>query len=204
MKVGAFVSQILSAAGDPSGDKISREFLMRSITEESRLVALQFPSTRVAEVTPDDNDYLDPGNMRVSMVVVQGRVAKMLMPADMDRVREFGALSGVFWTVYSEGLYVYPVPSSAKVSGDLLPPDWSDLDIGDFDGVDIDSIDGILDKDLMSLVYLRALQRACEAAGAFDRAQYYLSAGERRERDLKRFWEPESTSSLGYAMGHDF
>ena len=208
MKAGAFISQIQSAASVPDKPPVSREFILMAITDESRMVSMMFPTnTTVDGVQDADNEYLMlAGGVRPSTVIQDGFMSTKIMPHDFERLTlGFAGLSGRWWCAVSEGVLVFPAGGSVRISGDMKPSDWATLsEDPSFDSTEIGDLDGVVDADLMSLVFYRAVQKACEAAGAFDKAQYYLAVGDRKERELKRFWTPGRTSYLGFMEGHDF
>lgn len=211
MKLKEFLYQIQRLAGDSSGDILSTDLLLTYLTEEMLMVSAMFPVQLTLIETISGNTLVEPGLSYLSPqnIWVGDKLATRTYPSDIEQFIDNGAPAGyIYWSKVGGVVRVAPATGTARIIGQFLPPTYLVTDL-ESDLIPPSCVPAATEVPTLtglplSVVRYRALYRAAEEVGAYDRAQYYLAISEKREREVRHFYESSSTTSTGFVYGQDF
>lgn len=213
MKLQEFLYQIRRLSGDKDGDSLSTDMLLTYFTEESGVVAGLFPrqesfeeSITTNELSNTDQVWIDP-----QYVYVDNKLCEKMYATEVAKMLEVGTMdpSKIFWALIGNRINLSVSSGTARVIGNWKPDIYIRTYLS-FDmrtGLEIDFSNGHVPSLIgrrLSAVRYRMLTRCAEELGLFDRAQYFLSMGNRTERDLRNSLNFENTIDVGFMHGRDF
>lgn len=211
--------QIHRMVGDSGQTKFSNETVLQYLSEEMQVACKLFPvQLEKSGMTINSSGVVTKGylsSLRPIQVWVDNVRATKVDSQEMRYLLEnIDENVGVFhWAMMNGNLQIWPAPltsSDIKAQGHMYTPDYA---LDELDHELTPSISAADDDNKLvpghigiplAVVRYRVAQRLMEERGDFDKAQYYLGVGNRREREAVRLWDDQTTTSTGVVKGNDF
>lgn len=214
MTLRNLVAQIHRSIGDGGAKIISRETVLEALTDEMRYACKLFPVMLYVDLENQDfgsgvgQDVY--GNIQPERVIIDNVEALKSYPSIVASNPNGSPADRFIWCLEEGKIKISPDPTDAKIVGEMYNERYT-----------LDHIDCSLSETSvafsagrtevtghtglpLTVVRYRVAQRLSEETGMFDRAQYFLAVADKREKECRRLWDDQTTSSVGYPTGGDF